>query len=342
MNEIGSDILVDYGGARTLGAGTAGRSGDSGFAVLLSEMLKEQASSQLSGAVSDSGLSSLSALCGISTGGDTSGSLPTALWSGEGDTDSQLGIMLVYMLMNSESDSGSMLLSSLLTAAAKSGSTSPLSAFISDAGADSPAVTPSPVTADAGSEQVPAAAWVPTNPDITGDEGCRSASLLGSIIRQFDVESSARYAPYKRGNDTYCNIFVWDVTSALGAEIPHYVDPSTGQPRHYPDTAGAMELDANATCDWLSRHGCRYGWTEVGAEEAQAYANSGHPAVTAWKNPSGGAGHVQVVCPSENGAYDSVRGVTVAQSGAHNCEYTYISSVYSSNSLSQVHYYVHA
>ncbi len=297
---------------------------------------------QLTDAVKGGDFSSPAALGTMGSGENALSSLLT-LFSGGEDADSQLGIMLLYMLMNSDSDSSYMMLSSLLSAAAKDKSAADLSALMTDAGAYmTDGLSSSVFSYGSYGDPVPAMAWIPSNPDVTGDESCRSSELLNTIIRQFDVENSERYIPYRHGNDTYCNIFVWDVTSALGAEIPHYVDPSTGQPRHYPDTAGAMELDANATCDWLSRHGCRYGWTEVGAEEAQAYANSGHPAVTAWKNPSGGAGHVQVVCPSENGAYDSVRGVTVAQSGAHNCEYTYISSVYSSNSLSQVHYYVHA
>ena len=341
MNGIGSASAVGAGAGRiTAGTGTFGRNGDDGFAVLLADMLKGQASSQLNGTGSDSGFSSLSSLCGMTAGGDAS-NMQTALLSGEGDMDAQLGMILVSMLMNSDSDPAFMLLSSLLSVAAKdrSGSASPLPAFMGNAEAALPAWGSFP--AYAGSEQVPAQAWIPTNPDITGDESRRSYELLSRVIRQFDVESSARYTPYKRGNDTYCNIFVWDVTSALGAEIPHYVDPGTGQPRHYPDVAGAMELDANATCDWLSQHGSRYGWTEVGAEEAQAYANRGCPAVTAWNN-QGGIGHVQVVCPSENGGYDSVRGVTVAQSGCCNNEYIYISSVYSSRTLSQVHYYVHA
>jgi hypothetical protein len=192
-----------------------------------------------------------------------------------------------------------------------------------------------------GGELVPEAAWIPASPAVTGDESCRSPELLERIIEQFDVESSARYKPYKNGKDTYCNIFVWDVTSALGAEIPHYVDALTGQPRRYPDTAGARELDANGVCRWLSVYGSRYGWTEVSAEAAQEYANRGCPAVTAWHNPAG-AGHVQVVRPSKDGAYDAARGVAVAQAGKTTREYTYTSSIYGKDRLSQVRYFVHA
>jgi hypothetical protein len=188
---------------------------------------------------------------------------------------------------------------------------------------------------------LPEMAWIPTSPAVTGDSSCRSPELLERIIGQFGVESSARYTPYKNGSDTYCNIFVWDVTSALGAEIPHYVDAQTGQPRRYPDTAGARELDANGTYRWLSVHGSRYGWTEVSAETAQEYANRGYPAVTAWYNPAG-AGHVQVVRPSKDGAYDAGRGVAVAQAGRTNREYMYTSSMYGRSSLSQVRYFIHA
>lgn len=193
----------------------------------------------------------------------------------------------------------------------------------------------------AGSEAVPYNAWVAVSPKIQSSEGNRSAKLLNEVIAQFQVETNGRYKQNKYGNDTYCNIFVWDVSRALGAEIPHYVNSQTGEPRYYPNVQGAMELDANGVADWLSKNGAKYGWKEVSAKEAQAHANRGYPAVTAWKN-AGGIGHVQVVCPSKNGDFDTARGVTVAQAGRVNTQYSYISSTFSSGRLSGVKYYVHA
>jgi hypothetical protein len=188
---------------------------------------------------------------------------------------------------------------------------------------------------------VPVAAWQSATPALTGDESNRSPETLKAIIGQFDVENAERYRPFRNGV-TYCNIFLWDVTSALGCEIPHYIDDETGAPRSYPDVSGAWEMNANATADWLARDGAAYGWTEATAEQAQAAANAGRPAVTAWKNTAGGSGHVQVVTPSEDGGFDAARGVTVAQAGAQVTEYTHITDTFKRADLPRVKYYIHA
>lgn len=178
-------------------------------------------------------------------------------------------------------------------------------------------------------------------PLVTSNGQNRSASLYEKVIAQFRVESNPRYAVNKGGTgDTYCNIYLWDVTRAMGAEIPHYVDPSTLEAREWPDVSGAKELNANGIYNWLSKKGGDYGWKQVSPEEAQSLANAGHPVVTAWKNPSG-HGHVQVVVPSRDGAYDEARGVTVAQAGRRLFSYGSIKNVYS-ESLNQVVYYAHA
>ncbi|HWR21906.1 MAG TPA: hypothetical protein VN366_00380 [Feifaniaceae bacterium] len=192
-------------------------------------------------------------------------------------------------------------------------------------------------------EQVaPFSASKPANPTVTSREGSRSPGLYRSVIDQFQVQSSPRYAVNKKGNnDTYCNIFLWDVTRAMGAEIPHYVDPVTLEARAYPDVSGAKELNANGIYDWLGAKGADYGWVKVTPEQAQQYANQGLPVVTAWKNTQGGHGHVQVVCPSGDGLYDPSRGVTVAQAGRTLTNYTPITNIYSER-LNSVVYYAHA
>ncbi len=332
---------------------SSGQTGDSAFAGMLSSMIDGQASSLLAASASPGASSPESSTAGLGTttaGGDALGSL-LASGSGEKGSASELGVMLMFMLMNmnSGSESGMMMLSSLLSAAAGDRSYGEAglpsletgSLFDTLVGASTASSTSVPSTG-AGGELAPLSCWVPTNPRITGNASCRSAEMLNRIIAQFDVESTARYTPHKYGGDTYCNIFVWDVTSALGCEIPHWVDSQTGAPRQFPDIEGAYEMGANATYKWLDEHGSDYGWIEVTAEQAQMYANQGYPAVTTWKNPGGGAGHVQIVRPSEDGAYDASRGVAVAQAGGHNYEYTYAGSIYSSSSLSKVRYYIHA
>lgn len=194
--------------------------------------------------------------------------------------------------------------------------------------------------ADAGGLNLPEQAWKAATPAITARSGERSPELLRDIIDQFNVTGAERYRPYKYGKDTYCNIFVWDVTSALGCEIPHYIDSATGEPRSYPDVKGAWEMGANATHDWLLNSGGSYGWRQVDARTAQEWANGGGAAVTAWKNPTGGSGHVQIVCPSESGGYDSANGVTVAQAGARNLSYANINTTYKKSQLEDVKYFI--
>lgn len=186
-------------------------------------------------------------------------------------------------------------------------------------------------------EEIPYQPGKAVNPSITSNVNNRSAALYRSVIDQFSVETNPRYAI--RNGSTYCNIFMWDVTRAMGAEIPHYVDPKTGEPRYYPDVKGASQMNANAIYNWLHKHGPEYGWHEVTPEQAQILANQGHPAVTAYKN-TGGHGHVQVVCPSRDGKYDAKRGVTIAQAGRHFYNNMPITKVYN-KSLPKVSYFAH-
>ncbi|MBK7862136.1 MAG: hypothetical protein IPJ65_26680 [Archangiaceae bacterium] len=146
--------------------------------------------------------------------------------------------------------------------------------------------------------------------------GSRSADEYDSVIDQFGVESNPRYA--QRNGNTYCNIFASDVTRAMGAEIPHWVDGAgapVGQGQGY-------ELDANATNAWLNQHGAEYGWREVSAAEAQRLANEGHPAVASWNNP-GGIGHIGVVRPG-----DLANGPALAQAGAQNLNHSHVYDIF--------------
>ena len=187
---------------------------------------------------------------------------------------------------------------------------------------------------------VPSASWQPSNPSLVSHVGERSADAYRAVISQFNVESSERYRVNKNGdNDTYCNIFAWDVTRAMGAEIPHYVNAASGEPVQA-GAANAKEMTANDMNDWLNTTGKAYGWVKVSAEEAQNYANQGMPAVTSWKNP-GGHGHMQVVSPSADGQYDESRGVAIAQAGRHLYNYNYSTAVYGSRTLPSVEYFVH-
>jgi len=190
-------------------------------------------------------------------------------------------------------------------------------------------------------QSIPYEAWKSVNPAIISTVYNRNPVLYRRVIDQFSVETNPRYEVNKNGrNDTYCNIFMWDVTRAMGAEIPHYIDPDTKTPMYYPDVKGARQLTANGIYDWLHECGGNYGWYEVGPKQAQALANQGRPAVAALRNNSGGHGHVQVVCPSRDGKYDASRGVTIAQAGRNLTSYTPITSIYR-KSLPRVSYFAH-
>ena len=147
----------------------------------------------------------------------------------------------------------------------------------------------------------------PVDAPIQGDPNARSADVYSQVINQFDVENNPRYA--QRDGNTYCNIFAWDVTRAMGTEIPHWVD-NAGNPMPY---GQGHELDANGVNQWLNSQGGNYGWQEVSPDQAQAMANQGFPVVASWDNV-GDIGHIAVVRP---GAING-NGPETAQAGGEN------------------------
>ncbi len=163
----------------------------------------------------------------------------------------------------------------------------------------------------------------PIDAPLKGDPNQRTAETYNNVINQFAVAHNPRYAIRDSSGDgikdTFCNIFVWDVTRAMGAEIPHWVDQRTGQPTTVYNYSQSRELDANATMDWLRQHGAQHGWRRVSAEEAQRLANEGHPTMVGWKNP-GGIGHVAIVRPGNI----NERGPAIAQAGSTNVNYAHV------------------
>lgn len=186
---------------------------------------------------------------------------------------------------------------------------------------------------------IPKNAWIPVTPAVTNSVGKRSVEAYNSVIDQFNVTTHPRYTP---GKYTYCNIFAWDVMSAMGVELPQRVDRQTNEPRLFPDVKGTTELNANGMAKWLENYGTQYGWVEVSAKEAQQAANRGEPTVTAWNNP-GGIGHFQVVRPTRgNDAYSYNTGVYVAQAGGSNFDYKTAASVYGQGkAMDKIKYYTH-
>ena len=63
-----------------------------------------------------------------------------------------------------------------------------------------------------------------SNIPLTNEVGNRSMDNYQAVLNEFGVETNPRYL--QRNGNTYCNIFVWDATKAMGAEIPHWVNSS--------------------------------------------------------------------------------------------------------------------
>lgn len=174
-------------------------------------------------------------------------------------------------------------------------------------------------------------------PPHTNAPGQRSAQALNKVLDQFQVESNIRYR--RTQSATYCNIFAWDCTRALGCEIPHWLlnnAPASSA------TSGAYEINTNATYNWLNAYGRQYGWYTVSAATAQQRANSGYPTVAIWKNPTGESGHIAMVRPEGNGyAYSASRGPVIAQAGASNYNYATISLGFGTSRMPAIQYWTH-
>ncbi len=160
---------------------------------------------------------------------------------------------------------------------------------------------------------------VPLNAPLTNGQGDRSAFNYAQVMDQFRVDESKRYEP---GEKTYCNIFVWDVTRALGAEIPHHVIKGDKTGASAVDELGQFkvaaaqreELNVNRTVRWLKENGQSHGWRRVDARMAQQMASEGHPAVAVWPNPNAQKhGHIAMIRPGSLPI--STGGVAIAQAG---------------------------
>jgi hypothetical protein len=172
--------------------------------------------------------------------------------------------------------------------------------------------------------------WEDITPPVTNEDGNRDPDLYSAVLDQFSVVINPRYRKNQQNeNETYCNIFVWDVTKAMGAEIPHWIDEN-GQP--VPQFSGT-EQGANDMIDWLEEYGRDQGWGMVVAEEAQAMANLGKPVVVTWKNP-GGIGHIAMVRPGHMSEKD---GPNLAQAGAINSNHSTVGEMFGDKDV--VYYY---
>src|SRR5260221_2432086 len=114
-----------------------------------------------------------------------------------------------------------------------------------------------------------------SHPPLTNAPGQRDSAVYSQLIDQFAVRDNPRFLAGQ--GKTYCNIFVWDVTGAMGAEVPHWVD--AGGNIAVPGAPGAFEININAGVTWMKNHGMsQNGWQSVTPAQAQDAANQGKKA----------------------------------------------------------------
>lgn len=122
--------------------------------------------------------------------------------------------------------------------------------------------------------------WKAVQAPVISREGRRTKALYDQVVKQFGVTVNPRYdddAPGKpRGH-----IFVWDVSRAMGCEIPHFV--------------GAKELTLAQTCDWVRHEGPMRGWRRV--NDLLDTIEAGKMVVAIPKAPT--VKHIAVVAPQE-------------------------------------------
>src|SRR5207248_2697143 len=101
--------------------------------------------------------------------------------------------------------------------------------------------------------QAPPELYEPVTALVTSGTKARSAAILNEVVTQFDVVHAARYRG-SSGQGGLSNIFAWDVTRALGCEVPHWWL--------------GVELNSNALENWLQGRGVKHGWRACLAAEA--------------------------------------------------------------------------
>jgi hypothetical protein len=161
---------------------------------------------------------------------------------------------------------------------------------------------------------------------VTSQPGERNPHATATVLRQFGLATSARYQP--RDGLTFCNIFSWDFTRAMGCEVPHWHGEGTAR----------RELTANETAKLMAM-GAFPGWRECSPLAAWDHAAVGEPVLALWRNPAG-PGHVAALEPRPHDG-DWRRGL-VAQAGRV-CGYEMpLASAFGAARLPLVEFYFHA
>lgn len=143
-------------------------------------------------------------------------------------------------------------------------------------------------------------------PPVSSGSELRDPDVYERVIRQFFVTTNPRYAPSdldKNGvRETWCNLFVSDVTAALGCPVP----------RVYTKGSAFRWVTADEQSDWFRRDGFTlHGWRQYDAPNARNRASLGFPTVVCWRSLSVRVpSHIAMVVPHRNAP-----GLWIAQAG---------------------------
>lgn len=112
--------------------------------------------------------------------------------------------------------------------------------------------------------------WKAVQAPVQSRPNARTRARFQQVLMQFAIAANPRYEPDGPGRPRG-HIFVWDVSRAMGCEIPHFV--------------GAKELSLAQTVDWVRHEGTMRGWTRTPEAEAVGLANKGHMVIALPKDP---------------------------------------------------------
>lgn len=100
--------------------------------------------------------------------------------------------------------------------------------------------------------------------------GRRSLRSTLNVMAQFAPGHNPRYLPDGKGSSR-AHVFVWDVSRAMGCELPHFVH--------------GRELSVGQTVDWLRAEGHTRGWQKLSLSEALKQVERGNLAVVVTRDP---------------------------------------------------------
>ncbi len=127
-----------------------------------------------------------------------------------------------------------------------------------------------------------------------------------AVVETLSVDKSQRYQPQEQPSKTFCNIYTYDMVTALGGYLPRVwwnanaitrlQKGETVQPIY---SKTVHEMNANALTDWMHTYGGSFGWRQAqDINAAQTTANQGNLVILlAARTDPKRSGHVNVIMP---------------------------------------------